>query len=357
MHYTEGEGRVDIGGGKYEFEDENQPIAPGTVDTAEYNNAVQFEIANAIIRAGIAIETSAANDRANGWQQLATAIFDNEAIDTPALADESISSDKIAPLSVVNTKLGTNLDFGKFATGTIAIQEISGPTTYDWVQRFDHLEYTKLNAGLTYSSYLNSDKIEFNEDNSTATLTRLDLTLENTVSDTNVKLSQNGLSVTVDSGTTHNVGSVGYANIGAIQRQIGGSLIELDVRLRAEGIEFGGSLDPGTFTAFQNYRLRQSAYSYSGNFTASGSFGNWITSSSIATGLPSNSTIIRGFVKYTDNETIGIVTIAPVRILYDTGDDPSSIKFIIITNNAAIEGSPNTGQPVTLFLEYNAQDL
>jgi len=84
MHRTEGDGFV-IETGKNRFKDQALPTYTGTVDTAEYNNAVQEEICNLIELLGGTVEPDAATDRTNGWQQLYDLLLDDENITDAAM--------------------------------------------------------------------------------------------------------------------------------------------------------------------------------------------------------------------------------------------------------------------------------
>lgn len=86
MHRTEGDGFV-VEGGNNRFKDQALPTYPGTVDTAEYNNAVQEEICNLIELLGGTVEADAATDRANGWRQLYDLLLDDENITDAAMSD------------------------------------------------------------------------------------------------------------------------------------------------------------------------------------------------------------------------------------------------------------------------------
>jgi len=90
MHRTEGDAFV-IEGGKRRFKDQDLPTYPGTVDTAEYNNAVQEEICNIIETLGGTVEPDAATDRANGWHQLYTLLLQSAKIDDAALKDFNLA--------------------------------------------------------------------------------------------------------------------------------------------------------------------------------------------------------------------------------------------------------------------------
>ena len=108
MHRTTGDGYEIIGDKRFNVNQDlgAEPPEPGTRDTAEDTNAMQEELCNAIVRGGLEVigdddpENAAALDELAGWDQLATAIFDSEAIDTEAIADEAITSTKLEyPLS------------------------------------------------------------------------------------------------------------------------------------------------------------------------------------------------------------------------------------------------------------------
>lgn len=83
MHRTWGEGYVEepFPGQYHRFVDQNLPSVPGTVDTAEYNNAVQEEICNCIEMNGGTLNGGGLNgnpaaDRTAGWHQLYDTIFE-----------------------------------------------------------------------------------------------------------------------------------------------------------------------------------------------------------------------------------------------------------------------------------------
>lgn len=90
MHRTEG---VDYTTeeGKRRYIDPNLPSVRGTVLNAESMNALQEEICNVIEKAGLTLNTTAALDRADGWDQLWEAITNSgiigEAAFTPAFTD------------------------------------------------------------------------------------------------------------------------------------------------------------------------------------------------------------------------------------------------------------------------------
>lgn len=84
MHRTEG---VDYTTeeGKRRYIDPNLPSVRGTVLNAESMNAIQEEICNVIEKAGLTLNTTAAADRADGWDQLWEAITDRGIIGEAAL--------------------------------------------------------------------------------------------------------------------------------------------------------------------------------------------------------------------------------------------------------------------------------
>lgn len=104
MHRVDSDGYVTEGGLR-RFADQNLPTLAGTLDGAEWNNAVQEEICNAIEASGLTLNTDATSDRADGWNQLATAIFNNHAIGTDALANLSVNANKLAANAVTNDKI------------------------------------------------------------------------------------------------------------------------------------------------------------------------------------------------------------------------------------------------------------
>lgn len=124
MHRTEGDGYV-LESGKRRFIDQNLPSVPGTVDTGEYNNAVQEELCNLIELSGGTIATGASSDRSAGWHQVYDQIFEGGHI-TDLAIDE--------------------LTFNIISGGIIDIQEIVGSITNNWEQDIDGLLYTQQNS-------------------------------------------------------------------------------------------------------------------------------------------------------------------------------------------------------------------
>ena len=111
MHENQGADSV-IEDGKKRFIDIDLPGTPGTIMNAEFANAVMEEMRNILIYAGMTFEGTAAADRAAGWVQLKTAIFESAAIDSAALANYAITKIKLASNSVDNDKI-ENVDLAK----------------------------------------------------------------------------------------------------------------------------------------------------------------------------------------------------------------------------------------------------
>ena len=127
MHRTEGDYFV-IEDGKRRFHDRALPLYHGTVDTAEYNNAVQEEIANVIEYAGLTLAADAGSDRSAGWHQLRDSIFLSGKIGTAAIADGAITHAKLASAAVKNDNLYTDLSLSKFSQGTINVVNSANST-------------------------------------------------------------------------------------------------------------------------------------------------------------------------------------------------------------------------------------
>jgi len=119
MHRTEGDGFV-VEGGKNRFKDQALPTYKGTMDTAEYNNAVQEEICNLITMLGGTIEADAATDRANGWFQIYTLLLNSAKITNAAIADFDLAKG----YGTIGTADG---DYTLTATSkTVGVQKIAG---------------------------------------------------------------------------------------------------------------------------------------------------------------------------------------------------------------------------------------
>lgn len=94
MHRVDADGYITVLGER-RFVDRSLPTYEGTVDGANWNNAVQEEIATVIEHAGLTLRSTGAADASAGWDQLKEAIFDSGAIGNDALAS-TLSLDKFS---------------------------------------------------------------------------------------------------------------------------------------------------------------------------------------------------------------------------------------------------------------------
>lgn len=125
MHRTEGQGYVSEGSFRRFIDRDSGAGITGTVDTAEYNNAVQEELCYTIesVLGAAACSQSASADRSAGWHQLYDAIFDSAALTNAAISDLSVS---------------------KLTAGTIDIG--SANPGYNWHQTGSSLQYDFVNG-------------------------------------------------------------------------------------------------------------------------------------------------------------------------------------------------------------------
>lgn len=95
MHRTEGEDWYNEGTPEAPIRRFiNQDLAtnePGTVDVAEWNNAVQEELCNVVELSGGTLATTAAADRAANWRQVYDRIFESEALDSDSIGELTVS--------------------------------------------------------------------------------------------------------------------------------------------------------------------------------------------------------------------------------------------------------------------------
>jgi hypothetical protein len=99
--------------------DQNLPATGGSTVSAEFLNALMFEVARVVEYAGLTIEVDGATDRTNGFEQMAEAIFESAAIDTAALTDEAVTDAKIYDVSL-----------DKFSEGQADLEYVTGTSTY-----------------------------------------------------------------------------------------------------------------------------------------------------------------------------------------------------------------------------------
>lgn len=111
MHYTEGENYNEISPTVREFVDRDTILlTPGTTAEENFLNAVQYEIANTVIAGGLTPNATGAADKADGFNQLKQAIFENAAIGTAALTNGAVTRGKLATdIDESNTTILTNI--------------------------------------------------------------------------------------------------------------------------------------------------------------------------------------------------------------------------------------------------------
>lgn len=136
MHRTQGNGYV-LEGGLRRSHDRQLPTYVGTVMPSELVNAFQEELANAIERAGLTLNATAAADRTAGWGQLEEALFDSEALGTTALEDGAVTTDKIYDCDL--SKLSYDVDSGG-------------------------ADITRSSGGVDYGLYIDLNQIALSED-------------------------------------------------------------------------------------------------------------------------------------------------------------------------------------------------
>ncbi len=140
MHRVDSDGYV-MEGVNRRFIDQALPGTPGTVDGAEWNNAVQEELLGVLAAAGITPAASSAADRAGGWSQLAQAIFQSGAIGTNALANFAVTTAKIANGSVTGAKIDVN------SVGNTQITDL------DLGKCFGNIDQLELQSGALYAEW------------------------------------------------------------------------------------------------------------------------------------------------------------------------------------------------------------
>jgi len=158
MHFTQG-ARLDTiapYGTIDQHVNQNLPTVGGSTVSAEFLNALMFEIANVIEFVGMTVEANSATDRTNGFAQLVEAIFESEFIDTGALADEAVTSAKIYDVSL-----------DKISNGKTDLTYVSGTITYQFDLDVDAsvflLGFTETDSatGIEYQADLRSTRTLF----------------------------------------------------------------------------------------------------------------------------------------------------------------------------------------------------
>jgi hypothetical protein len=131
MHRTDAPDYI-VEDGKRRWADQQAGVHPGTVDGAEYNNAVQEELANLIELVGNTLNASSVADRAAGWRQVYDAIFQSSHMNTAGLANDAVTTPKIVNGAVTDAKIAA-LDLAK-AFGAIDIDGTLGDYQAYWQQ-------------------------------------------------------------------------------------------------------------------------------------------------------------------------------------------------------------------------------
>ena len=90
MHRNEG-ANMNLEGAIPRFIDRNLPGQPGSTAMAEWANAITDELINVLEEAGITYNSTAAEDRAQGWVQLRNAIFRSNKLGAPAIEGGSLT--------------------------------------------------------------------------------------------------------------------------------------------------------------------------------------------------------------------------------------------------------------------------
>jgi hypothetical protein len=127
--------------GHNRFKDRALPTYPGTIDKAEFNNAVMEELCYIVENYGGDCDIAPSADRTAGWHAVHDAIF----------SDGNITSDAI-----------DNISLDKLSIGTLSI--VSG--IYRWDQAFGGLVYQKDTSGTVYQhTTLNNEGIHIDSRN------------------------------------------------------------------------------------------------------------------------------------------------------------------------------------------------
>lgn len=133
MHRVDADGYITVLGER-RFVDRSLPTYEGTVDGANWNNAVQEEIATVVEHAGLTLRSTGAADESAGWTQLKEAIFDSGKIGDAAL-DNDIGLDKISHGilnffdGAANSRITVNsigASFGNAFAGPVTLYERRG---------------------------------------------------------------------------------------------------------------------------------------------------------------------------------------------------------------------------------------
>lgn len=248
MHRTEGDDYV-LEGSLRRFHDQELPTYNGTVDTAEYNNAVQEELCYIIEATGTIVADGAVTDRADGWHQVYDAIF----------TQGNIDSDSIGSL-ILDRLVDGELNITRGA----------------------------------YNISANPTELSMNSGALSATLTFNALALaaaggaENTVSPGGV--------------TTRFAGNVGFLSSDTVGLQTDPGQYEYKLITFVDGVTYFGAAHPNEFpnTRWNKARIDLDGSGAGWAISASGHL-PWTTDRAIETGIPTSCDILSGSMQYIDD--------------------------------------------------------
>ena len=153
--------------GHNRFKDRALPTYPGTVDKAEFNNAVMEELCYIVENYGGDCDITPSADRTAGWHAVHDAIF----------SDGNITSDAIDNISVAKLSIGTlSIAAGTYTWeqaygGLIYRNDISG-TFYRYTNVSNEgIHIDRVNGDVDDDVYLTIDGLECKIDNSSGTAT------------------------------------------------------------------------------------------------------------------------------------------------------------------------------------------
>ncbi len=297
MHRIEDADAVLEDGGLRRFADQNLPGTIGTVDRAEWNNAVQEELASIIEINGGTLNTTAAADRSAEWRQVHDTIFLEGNITTAAIDNISVSV---------------------LSDGEIDIT--SG--NYRWQQDEDRLRY--------YESIAVDDYYE-------TRLTGRQLYFGQASPETGVPLDQ--LTLTVAEGLTIDE-----------QDDATGSIEIAKTQYQARGIHYDQRF--GTSTNLSTAVYRKEGYSVTGiTWSTSGSIQSASLASNLSTGIPFGTgvTLTAAWLQFS---VVGAEKIAPVTVrTVENTDVLEVVSFQLLSSDTP------SGTTAELILEYNAAEL
>jgi hypothetical protein len=300
------------------------------------------------------VETSAAADRTNGWQQLSDAIFDSSQIDTAALADAAVSTPKIANGAVTDQKI-TSMSGSKIISA-ITLSNTSGADTFSLYHDWEYLTQMRVNTGVTYRARVDADTVSVTEGTTkSAELNVGSLIIADTSLDQTATMNKTSIAFLDDDGTTENNNTVVDTDAVIVRRrEIGGIPALLSTRLNAYGITYGGSDDNST-SAFKSYDIRKTGRALSGSaiWTAPDSAGNCYPDITLDAGIPSTAKILGVTASYTDSNASPQQRVVPVSIDYT---NTNSISLIFQTGTPGT-ASAKPASDVVVYIEYDASGI